>query len=168
MLHWLHQDTSSRTVIKKRFLFSVSVAHESVHVDQLLTSSLLGYQKDDFHSCFVESQGPSPSGVLWILSDYGLCPLKIAGRWFFLHFHVSCFSRCLAALTVNAGVPAIAHVLYSCSAKVCTCAQWACANSIWQQHAHSIFTSTVWNHRGLRPALLRVSQFPLTVSSRIS
>lgn len=94
-----------------------------------------------FHSCFVESQDPSPWGILWILSDSGLCPLKIAGRWFFLHFHVSCFSKCLAALTVDAGVSAIAHMLYSCSAKVYTCAQWACANSIWQQHDHRVFTS---------------------------
>lgn len=130
--HQIYQDTSNRrTVTKKTSLSFLSQLHMNQSMwTRLLTSSLLGYEKDDFHSCLVESQGPSPWRVLRILSDSRLCLLKIAGRWLFLYFHFSCFSRCLAALIVDAWISVIARMLYTCSAKVHVRAQWARANSL--------------------------------------
>lgn len=85
----------------------------------VLTSSLLGYKKEEFHSCLIEFQVPEGSWESFQIPS-GLCHLKIDKGWLFLYFPISCFSRCLAVLKADAGPSAVALMLYSCSAEVCT------------------------------------------------
>lgn len=145
MLHLLCTD-NRRIITEKRSLCIFSISAESLHMDHSNDLFTFGMQKGR-----ISQQGLGNP----------LCSVTLDRIWLFLHFPVSHFSRCLAALKADAGPSAVALMLHSCSAR--------CDGepALTQGHDSSIHTQAVKPQQP-QPALFRASQFPLTDSSRTS